>query len=484
MNKKNAETILRLYELGEPEQELSSYYQVSQYGFINDDRKNKEVKYVNSKQIAIHLLLSREVVSIELPSRSTNINRLRDDFNPLPNQVKMTRIYIIDGILDLIKLGIIQIRFINDDNKEFQTLLNDKELEDVKTKLNNNELFDFKQTLIYSDDNKPMFFRFFESHFQRLVANESFEIMREAVGNKDKGISVKFDYFSVLGVISSSLNVAPIVSDEKEDHELYEGSINFAGQKYISNRTSNSLGKNNSVVGVDRVNKIDQSLRRDFAIFSHVKARRPDSNNWEWTIFRSFHYDRETLYKFVYYEFLNEDIVDILPIKFIDNTSEYKEVAHKNGFDNLEDEYKEIMSKIQSYGIEFSKVNQLHKLNEISEEIFGEGKKMTDATEDEIALLRIALNKIEELEIEHFELLKDEINEDEKKSSLAEEDKENRYANDIQDNYTTNNKKSTQEKSSPFSRFAAEQKIVRIQDRNPYDEKFDEIISDLRNLIK
>ena len=66
--------------------------------------------------------------------------------------------------------------------------------------------------------------------------------------------------------------------------------------------------------------------------------------------------------------------------------------------------YDELMKKVRSYGSQFHKADNLDKLNAISEEVFGLGNKMTDATESQVELLEAALNKIEqkaeELEIE------------------------------------------------------------------------------------
>ena len=58
--------------------------------------------------------------------------------------------------------------------------------------------------------------------------------------------------------------------------------------------------------------------------------------------------------------------------------------------------YEDLMDQVKKYGKAFQKAEKLDRLNSISEEVFGLGNKMTDATEDQKELLSVALNKIEE----------------------------------------------------------------------------------------
>lgn len=58
--------------------------------------------------------------------------------------------------------------------------------------------------------------------------------------------------------------------------------------------------------------------------------------------------------------------------------------------------YEKIMEDIKKYGAAFHKTNNLEHLNKISENVFGSGNKMTEATEMQVELLSQAKMKIEE----------------------------------------------------------------------------------------
>lgn len=75
-----------------------------------------------------------------------------------------------------------------------------------------------------------------------------------------------------------------------------------------------------------------------------------------------------------------------------------KQTTDKTTRSNTKKEYnyQETMDSVKSYGMSFHKAGKLDFLNAISEEIFGLGNKMTEATEGQIELLVQAKNRIEQ----------------------------------------------------------------------------------------
>lgn len=59
-------------------------------------------------------------------------------------------------------------------------------------------------------------------------------------------------------------------------------------------------------------------------------------------------------------------------------------------------DYEKIMSEVKEYGAKFHKAGKIDQLNHISEQVFGVGSKMTEATESQVELLSQALELIKE----------------------------------------------------------------------------------------
>lgn len=62
----------------------------------------------------------------------------------------------------------------------------------------------------------------------------------------------------------------------------------------------------------------------------------------------------------------------------------------------VEYDYDAIMAEVKEFGAKFHKAGRLDEINAISEEVFGTGKKMTEATAAQVELLALALEKVRE----------------------------------------------------------------------------------------
>lgn len=80
-------------------------------------------------------------------------------------------------------------------------------------------------------------------------------------------------------------------------------------------------------------------------------------------------------------------------IGLIDKKQTTKESGKK---EKQEYDYESIMAEIKDYGAKFHKAGKLDEINAISEEVFGIGHKMTEATESQVELLALALEKVRE----------------------------------------------------------------------------------------
>lgn len=87
-----------------------------------------------------------------------------------------------------------------------------------------------------------------------------------------------------------------------------------------------------------------------------------------------------------------EAVIDAIGKVDKDQTTE--ETFRKKTKDELD--FDSIMQAVKDYGMEFHKAGKLEFLNAISEEIFGLGNKMTEATEAQVELLSLAKQKIED----------------------------------------------------------------------------------------
>ena len=482
--------------------EKDIYSPVSILGFEEDD--DKDNMYTHPHLIATQMLMCRRIRNIYNYSYSFNIDQLKDDLNAItPTQNRDGKNILIESIIELVKYDVINIKFITNNKEEYTgTIFNDEaKIEELKTRIKNNEKFKFLQELKFHNG-KPMFWRFYESDYEIITSEEFLTEAREFMKIKSKGISLTFDLLAYYGVVANSMNAMNKDIVMESDFHKHSGSVNYTGQTRLANKTANNE-KNR--ISRKKVNQLDQLLLKNDNIFTSVKARHFDTSNFEWTIYRSHSHESEALYDYVQARMLENKIFDILPYEYINNHNEYrmkdyKELDHMDGFDleeflalddgieeNLDESIKKSSAPTEEKKDRYENDSQYNcnaqksESKPLNEEI---AKKISDPR-DRILILKQVKERCDDDEIAYPDTY--ELN-------LAIKTSDYSMINNLYESHITAGKilqedlqnSEIKNLDQKLGAFAAEQKVVRIYDPQPYDEKeseFDRLINEVRSLI-